>query len=110
MSTCPYCGTSIPSDAFFCPNCGKELRERPISIGVGSQIGIYLLSIFLPPLGLWPGIKYARRHEKKAKVVGATAITLTVISTAVSLWLSWSFLQIYLNTIRSAMNGTGGLY
>jgi outer membrane biosynthesis protein TonB len=26
---CPYCGTSIPAESRFCPECGRALREEP---------------------------------------------------------------------------------
>jgi hypothetical protein len=101
---CPQCGQAVPAEAFFCPHCGMQLAEAPFAMSLIAQVGIYALSFFLPPLGLWPGIKYARRADAKAKQVGWIAIILTVISTVISIWLIDQFLNVYLNTITQ-LNG-----
>ena len=52
------------------------------------QLSIYLLSLFLPPLGLWPAIKYLRQPDEKAKKVGLAALILTILSVIVTTWLT----------------------
>ena len=69
-NTCPQCHQPIQPDWYFCQNCGKELKAKPRSTTVLAQVGIYALSVFLPPLGLWPGIKYVREADPKAEQCG----------------------------------------
>jgi hypothetical protein len=97
--SCPFCGYPTIEAFNYCPNCGKSLKVR--SISVFKQIGIYAVSILLPPLGLWPGIKYLSRRDGKAKIIGLIAIALTIISTAVTVWFSISLL----NQITQSLNG-----
>lgn len=97
-SQCKYCNFIVLNNYYFCPNCGKKLHEPPLSTSIGKQIGIYTLSILLPPLGLWPGIKYVFQKDEKTKLVGIVAIILTIISTIVTIWL-------FMNTITSITSG-----
>jgi len=85
---CPKCKFPTLETYFFCPNCGKSLKLRPSATSALTQIGIYLLSIFLPPLGLWPGIKYISQENGKAKIIGAIAIFLTIVSTVLMVLLT----------------------
>ncbi|OGK08474.1 hypothetical protein A2767_03225 [Candidatus Roizmanbacteria bacterium RIFCSPHIGHO2_01_FULL_35_10] len=78
MNQCSQCKYQINPEWFFCPNCGKELRIKPISFG--RQIFIYTVSFFLAPLGLGWGIKYIRSKDNKVRLVGLIAIVLTLIS------------------------------
>ena len=78
MNNCEKCKYQIQTDWYFCPNCGKILKEKPITIR--KQIGIYLVSFFLAPLGLGWGFRYIRSKDKKIKLVGIISIVLTVIS------------------------------
>ena len=77
---CPICQFKIQSDWFFCPNCGKNLKEKPPIISIGKQIIIYLVSFFLTPLGLGWGLKYVKSTDKKVKTIGIISIILTVLS------------------------------
>jgi len=85
---CPSCKFEVFENSYFCPNCGKKLKEPPLSTSIGKQIGIYLISIFLPPFGLYPGIKYLLQKDQKRKLIGSIAVVLTVISTVATVWLS----------------------
>ena len=107
-SICPACGNIVPPDFIFCPRCGKQIKEPPISTTVFTQTWMYLLSIFLPPLGLWPGIKYVRHSDPKAKKIGWIAIGLTIVSCIVTIWATFAFLNVYLNTFNETLNGLGG--
>lgn len=86
--TCPQCGALVVETYYFCSVCGFKLRQPPFTISIGKQIGIYLLSALLPPLGLMPGIRYLMNSDSKAKQVGIIAIGLTVVSSFVTIWLT----------------------
>lgn len=86
--TCPKCHLPVLPVFYFCPNCGRNLRPKPLSISPTKQIGIYFLSIVLPPLGLWPGVKYLLQKDAKAKIVGLIAIILTIVSTIITINLA----------------------
>ncbi|HZJ18104.1 MAG TPA: zinc ribbon domain-containing protein [Patescibacteria group bacterium] len=91
--SCPFCHYPTIDAFYYCPNCGKNLKAVSVSISVLKQIGIYSISILLPPLGLWPGIKYLRQSSEKAKTVGLIAIILTIISFAVTIWLTMGLIN-----------------
>jgi hypothetical protein len=84
----------------FCPYCGLKIKEEAISVSITSQIGIYLLSILLPPLGLFPGIKYPRKGNEHAKHVRLIAIFFTILGIILSVWAFYGFIH----SINSALN------
>ena len=89
---CPVCHEPVKSDFYFCPNCGKNLKEKPLLTSVGAQVEIYLWSIITPPMcfltiGSWQGIKYFKAEDPKAKQIGIVAIILLVLSTLITIWL-----------------------
>lgn len=98
---CPYCQFLLPSFGSFCPNCGKPLNQKSISLSVTRQIMIYLVSFFLPPMGLGWGIKYLRQEDPAVKKVGLAATLLTAISIALTVWLSLSFINSLSQTFQS---------
>lgn len=110
---CPSCHQAVRPEWYFCPNCGKELNPKPVKVSVPAQIGIYVLSIFLPPLGLWPGVKYLEKPGREAKIVGTVAVILTIISTAATIWLTMRYLQNSIGTynglLNTNINGLNGL-
>jgi hypothetical protein len=87
---CVVCHLPLNENFYFCPNCGKKIKEPPPSVSFSKQLGVYALSIFLPPLGLWPGIKYLLQNDQKVKTVGMIAIVLTIISTIFTLWITFA--------------------
>ena len=107
MSVCSYCGKQVPVDATFCPYCGKQLKEKTVSTTIFTQIALYALAVLLPPLGLWPGIKYFRNSDPKAQKIGMALIVLTIASTIITVWLTFAFLNSYMNELNQALNGTG---
>jgi uncharacterized membrane protein YqaE (UPF0057 family) len=107
QTTCKFCGQTVLSNYYFCPYCGKKLIEPPIT--ALKEIGVYLLSVFLPPLGLWPGIKYLSQKNEKAKRVGLIAIILTIISTIVTIWISIGLLGSLTQSLNAQMNQYPGL-
>ncbi len=104
LASCPTCHQPIRSRYYFCPNCGTNLKESPRAISVLTQIGLYALAIFLPPLGSWPGAKYLMKKGSKAKGVGATTMILTIVSTIVTTWFIMNFFNSYINQLTSVLS------
>ena len=91
--TCPKCNIPVLANFYFCPNCGKQLRPKAIDVSVIKQIGVYLLSFLLPPLGLYPAIRYIRQPKNSTKVIGWVAVVLTIISYVLTIYTFIGFMQ-----------------
>ena len=83
---CPSCKSSVAADAFFCPVCGKQLKDKPPEITLLKQITAYLVSLFLPPLGLWYVWKYYRAGDYASKRIAIICLILTLVSMIFTLW------------------------
>lgn len=100
---CPSCLAAVAADAYFCPNCGKALKNKPTSASVSRQIIVYAVSLFLPPFGLWYVWKYLRQADKKSKIIGAAALVLTIVSTIMTMWATKAMLD-SINQSINALN------
>src|SRR4030042_1856770 len=109
QTTCAYCKANISLSDYFCPNCGKKLKEKPLSTTFLKQLLIYSVSFFLPPLGIWPAIKYLRQSDEKSKKIGFVALGLTIISIAITSWLTISLVNSFNQQIGSQLNLYQGL-
>lgn len=65
-----------------------------------SQIGLYLESFFFPPFGLIPAIKYLRQSDGKSKIVGISAILITILTIMIAI----SVIAGVLGTINKMLN------
>lgn len=72
-----------------------------------TKISLYALAIFLPPMGYWPAIKYFKSYDPEAQKLGMYLILVTTLSTIITIWLTFVFVQSYLGDINSALSGTG---
>lgn len=104
-AVCKNCNLPVLPEFYFCPNCGKQLREKSLTVSVLTQIGVYLLSFFLPPFGLYPGIKYLKQSDPKTKLIGWIAVALTLISIGLSIFIFAGFMQQVSQTLNQL--GTG---
>ncbi|MCL5010073.1 MAG: zinc ribbon domain-containing protein [Patescibacteria group bacterium] len=84
---CAVCGSPLSENFSYCPRCGARLNNSS-GVPFSTRLGIYLLSVFLPPLGLFPGIKYLLQADQAKKRVGLTALILTAVSTIITVWIS----------------------
>jgi hypothetical protein len=112
---CRVCHQPILPTYYFCPNCGTKLITAPLSVSFSTQLGIYLFSIILPALcflfiSKWPGLKYIRSNNQKAKWVGVVALILLLISTIVLGWLAYVGTQNLAESIDQALNVDLGIY
>lgn len=101
--TCKHCDFPITENFYFCPNCGKKVKDQPLSTSFGKQIYIYALSFFLPPFGLWPGIKYLLQRNTKARIIGIIAIALTIASIAIAFKITTDFLNSQVSIVNTQM-------
>lgn len=117
-SVCPTCHQTILPTYYFCPNCGLKLDSAPLSTTIAKQIGIYLFSIILPMIAFifitrWPGIKYFKSNDPKAKIVGEVATALLILSTIITFWLAFIWTQNTIQSLTDILNtdlGSFGLY
>ncbi len=101
VNNCPNCSYQLMPEWFFCPNCGKVLKEKPITISLFKQVLIYLVSFFLAPLGMAWGLKYIRSKNVKTKIVGIICILLTVVSVSFMIYAYKNFMDQYMKTLNS---------
>ena len=86
MKNCQKCAFVLMGTEKFCPNCGQEVNGGGLSTSVMSQIGIYAMSIFLPPFGLGTTLKYIRSEDSQAKIIGWVSLGLTVAALLFGIW------------------------
>lgn len=101
---CRVCRTALLPTFNFCPSCGLQIKEAPVSVSLGKQISVYIFSLLLPPLGLFPGIKYLTKGDTNAKHVGLIAIFLTILGTIISLWAFFGLIHSVNNTLNQQIN------
>lgn len=77
-ASCPTCHVPVRPSDYFCANCGTNLRPAPPSIRLSDQLSLYVKSALLPPLGLIWGFAYLRQPTAKSKMVGLTAMVITI--------------------------------
>lgn len=110
LLNCPSCKQNIAVSDYFCSNCGKKLKDKPLSMSIGRQILVYLLSFLLPPLGLWPAVKYLKQDSEKSRMIGFIAIFLTIISIVVTVWFSVGFINAFNRELNQQLNSSLNSY
>ncbi len=107
---CKSCQNPISETYFFCPYCGKKLRQPPQSTSIGKQIGVYLFAIFFPFLTIVPGVRYINQPDNKSKAVGVVTLFLTGISILVNvyvlIYINDNYLKPLMNNPLSIIDGS----
>lgn len=67
------------------------MKSAPLSTTAGTQAWIYAFSAILPMIcfifvAKWPGIKYLKSNDEKAKGIGQVACAILAISTIITIW------------------------
>lgn len=106
QSICNHCHGNISTADYYCPNCGKNVREKPLSTSIVKQIWLYIFSLLLPPLGIWPAIKYLKQEDGKARKIGIIILVLTAVSIVLTIWATMNFV----NSFNSALNNQMNIY
>ncbi len=106
--TCPQCHVVVRPTDFFCYNCGKSLKAKPLSTSLTTEIMYYIGSLVLPPLGYWWGIKYLKQTDAASKRIGILCMVFTTISFIVTSILAVDYINKISATVNSQLNGVGG--
>lgn len=74
-----------------------------------TQLGIYLFSLILPMILFlfitrWPGLKYFKSNDPKARWIGIVAWILLIFSTIFVIWLAWYETVILQQAVQSAVD------
>lgn len=97
---CKSCQNPVSPTYFFCPYCGRKLRQPPLSTSVGKQIGIYLLAVFFPFFSIIPGIRYIRQSDSISKSVGI----VTLLLSGIFLMLNIYFFYVSMDYFKQLLN------
>ncbi len=113
QNICLICHQPILPQYYFCPNCGAKINSAPLSTTVATQVWIYAFSIILPMILFifvtkWPGVKYFKSLDPKAKRIGQIAWALLIISTIVTIWLGYVFTQKMIDASLDSINADFG--
>ena len=100
-TTCPTCHAAVSPNAYFCPNCGKPLQDKPQAVSIARQVIVYAISLFLPPFGLWYAWKYYNQPDELSKKIGVAAAILTIISIAFTVWATFGLIDSVNQSINS---------
>ena len=104
LTACPTCNKAVTPADYFCPQCGRKLKDKPPATTISRQIVVYLVSFFLPPFGLIPAIGYLRQKDSKSKKIGLVAIILTILSILLSLWFATRVLKLFSQQLNNQIN------
>ena len=106
---CLVCHQPILAQYYFCPNCGAKINEASLSTTALTQVGIYAFSLILPMICFifvtrWPGVKYFKSNDPKAKEIGQIAWALLIFSTVVTIWLAIVLTQEMIKSTTASIN------
>ena len=103
MNICKYCKNPVVETFYFCPNCGKKIKEPPFKFSLAKAITIIVAAILIPPFGIIPGIKYFLKDDKRAQFIGIITIALTIIATVVMIIFTINFINSFSKTYQEIL-------
>lgn len=107
-SVCPLCHQVVQSEFYFCPNCGKNLKEKPPSTTAFARLSLYAASVIVPmtlflAARLWPIKRYLRSSDPVAHRVGIIALTLATLSAIFVVVTAYEFTVSILPLIKDSL-------
>jgi amino acid transporter len=106
---CPACHQPVEQSDYFCRNCGRNLRKKPLTTSAGHQIMLYLGSIFLFPLGFIWGIRYIREDSRDAKTIGMMCLIISIVVLFIIILLTASIISNINNQVNQQLQMYQGL-
>ena len=80
------------------------MKEKPLSTGIWTQLGVYAISIILPPLFIGWTIKYLKSSDPAAKRIGIISLVLTIVAIGVAIWLSLAISKSITQQVNQQLN------
>lgn len=105
---CPVCHLPMKPEYYFCYNCGKNLRPAPLSTTILKQLGLYVGSVVLMPLGLIWGLRYIKESSVKGKLIGWACIVITIVSFLIISVFLFNTIQQVNEQVNRQLNGLSG--
>jgi len=105
---CPHCHVTVRATDYFCFNCGKNLKPKPLSTSLDTLFLYYLGAVVLPPLGIIWGFKYVGQPDVKSKLHGAILIVLTIIECILLTVWTINFVNSVNKQVNQQINGLQG--
>lgn len=101
LDRCPHCDKRLNGSFKKCPYCGNDLtktnnRYYAVNHGASGDVGIYILSFFIPLAGIIIGAIWLASNDKQEE--GGTAIGLAVAGIAIGA-------MVYAIAVSSALFG-----
>jgi len=109
-TVCPFCHSPIEATDFFCPACGKNVREKPLSTSVWTQIGLYTVSTLLPPFFLPWTLKYLKANDPQTKKIGYISLGLIIFTLIFATWYTFIFTRNIATEVTKQLDGQVGQY
>ncbi len=110
MGNCKFCKSAVQESFYFCPNCGKKIKEPPFKFSLAKSITIIVAAFLIPPFGIIPGIRYFLKDDKRAQFVGVITIAVTILATGLMIVVTMRVVNYYKESynqimqIQSSMN------
>ena len=109
VNTCKFCKSAIQESFYFCPNCGKKIKEPPFKFSLGKSITIIVAAFLIPPFGIIPGIKYFLKDDRRAQFVGLVTIAVTIIATGLFIVVTARVINYYKDVSSQILQIQGNL-
>lgn len=85
---CRYCSQPITTFDYFCPSCGKKLKDKPVSTDFWPLVWLFALSALFPPFGIGRTLRYIKADEEKAKMMGWISLIVTIFAFTLTIWIT----------------------
>ncbi len=103
VSICKYCHAPVTPEEYFCPNCGKKLRDKPPLTTASEQAKVYIISLVFWPFGAVYIWRYLRQEDPKSKMIGWVVLAITV---AIGILVAWTT-KVFIDEFNKQLNSLG---
>lgn len=97
---CKFCSLPVSDLDYYCANCGKMIKEKPVSMSFWAILWLFVLSIFLPPFGLGQTIKYIKSSNINSRILGIISLVVTILAIIITTKLAMN----YFDNVTKEMN------